>query len=208
MSETFELQSVADKTRLLVKADIAVMSIDLRGHGQSEGKRGVCTAYDLFHSDLEALLNKTRALYPDVPHILYGHSLGGGLVLDYGFSAAEDIKAIITSAPFIGLPKPPTAIIRSIAKLMRKIKPQGAMSQPLSGDKISTLPDEQAKYENDPLNHNHLGFGLAVDAVEAGERISRKAPQWDKPLLLLHAKGDQLTDFDTSEKFSQIAKNV
>jgi len=71
MSETFELESAADKTQLF----------DLRGHGRSEGKRGVCTGYDLLHSDLEALLNKTREFYPDVPHILYGHSLGGGLVL-------------------------------------------------------------------------------------------------------------------------------
>jgi len=82
------------------------------------------------------------------------------------------------------------------------------MSQPLSGDKISTLPEEQVSYETDPLNHNHLGFGLAVDAVETGQRISKKASQWDIPLLLMHAKEDQLTDFASSAEFAKVAKNV
>lgn len=192
----------------LAKAGIAVVALDLRGHGQSEGKRGVCTDYSFLHDDLEALLEKSRALYPDLPHILYGHSLGGGLVLDYGFSAADDIKAVITSAPFIGLPKPPPAIIRGIAKVMRKINPQGTMSQALTGEKISTLAEEQERYVKDPLNHSQLGFGLAVDAVEAGERIQTKASEWDRPLLLMHAKGDQLTDYDSSADFSKTAQNV
>lgn len=192
----------------LVKAGISVLAVDLRGHGKSDGKRGVCTDYNLLHDDLEALLEKSRSFYPDTPHFLYGHSLGGGLVLDYGFSAADDIKAIITSAPFIGLPKPPPAILRGVAKIMRKLNPQGTMSQPLTGEKISSLSEEQERYVNDPINHSQLGFGLAVDSVEAGERISRKAEQWKRPLLLMHARGDQLTDFSASEHFSQTGQNV
>jgi alpha-beta hydrolase superfamily lysophospholipase len=189
-------------------ADIAVVALDLRGHGQSDGKRGVCTNYDLLRGDLKALLQKTRALYLDTPHMLYGHSMGGGLVLDYGFAADKDIFGVIASAPFIGLPKPPPKIIRGVAKLIRKISPEASMSQPLSGDKISTLPEEQGLYENDPLNHSKISFSFAADAVEVGEAIAARAAQWTKPLLLMHAKGDQLTSFDASEAFASKAQNV
>ena len=192
----------------LVKANIAVVAIDLRGHGQSGGKRGVCTDYALLQSDREALLNQSRALYPETPHIVYGHSLGGGLVMDYGREAAADIRAMIASAPFIDLPKPPPAIVGLIAKIMRRLNPQGTISQPLTGEKISTLPEEQARYLGDPLNHNHISFGLAVDAVEAGKRVAASASDWTLPLLLMHAKGDQLTDFTASETFALSAKNV
>lgn len=192
----------------LVKANIAVVAVDLRGHGKSGGKRGVCTDYGLLHGDVESLLNEARRLHPDVPHLIYGHSLGGGLVMDYGRNAASDIKAMIASAPFIGLPKPPPAIIGMIAKIIRRINPQGTMSQPLSGEKISTLPEEQERYLSDPLNHNHMSFGLAVDAVEAGQRVADAVGEWRLPLLMLHAKGDQLTDFGASETFAKVAKNV
>ena len=35
--------------------DIAVVSLDLRGHGTSEGKRGVIKSYDDFRADLSNL---------------------------------------------------------------------------------------------------------------------------------------------------------
>lgn len=192
----------------LVKAKIAVVAIDLRGHGQSGGKRGVCTAYDLLHGDLNTLLDHTRSLYPDTPHILYGHSLGGGLVLDYGRAAAPDIKGLIASAPFIGLANTPPAIMGSIAKWLGRAFPNLTMSQPLTGDKISTLPEEQKLYENDPLNHSKISFGLAYDAVEAGSRVAASAANWTLPLLLMHAKGDQLTSYEESTKFAAQADAV
>jgi len=91
---------------------------------------------------------------------------------------------------------------------MRRLNPQGTISQPLTGEKISTLPEEQARYLNDPLNHNHISFGLAVDAVDAGHRVAASASDWTLPLLLMHAKSDQLTDFTASETFAQSAKKV
>ena len=198
----------AELAEAMGKAGIAVVAVDLRGHGNSAGKRGVCTDYKLLHGDLGALLDKSRELYPNLPHFLYGHSLGGGLVLDYGRAPGEDIKGIIASAPFIALPAPTPAIIGHIANLVRRVFPKATLSQPLSGDKISTLPEEQKKYENDPLNHNRISFGLAVDAIEAGKRVADHGPQWNTPLLLMHAKGDQLTSYEASAAFAKAAQNV
>ena len=49
---------------------IAVVTLDLRGHGKSEGRRGVVKSYDEFREDLAALLAKTQALYPHTPQVL------------------------------------------------------------------------------------------------------------------------------------------
>lgn len=198
----------AELAEAVGQSGIAVVAVDLRGHGKSAGKRGVCTDYKLLHGDLETLLEKSRVLYPDLPHFLYGHSLGGGLVLDYGRAPAPDIKGIIASAPFIALPKPTPAIIGQIANLVRRVFPMATLSQSLTGDKISTLPEEQRIYESDPLNHSRISFGLAVDAIEAGKRVAAHGPQWNTPLLLIHAKGDQLTSCEASAAFAQTARNV
>lgn len=187
---------------------IAVVALDLRGHGESPGARGVVSDYDDFRADLAALLDKARALYPARPLILFGHSMGGGVVLDYGFNPADDIRAIIASAPLIGLAQPVPAPVRFIAKLIGKIRPTAAMSQPIDGTKISNLPEEQTIYMNDPLNHGRLGFRLARAMVETGEAIAARADRWETPLLLFHSRQDQLTSFEASETFAARAKNV
>ena len=186
---------------------IAVVTLDFRGHGKSDGRRGVIKSYDDFRADLAALMTKTRALYPSAPHILYGHSMGGGIVLDHGSQNLDDLP-IIASAPFIA----PTASIpralRIFVELMAKILPKGVMSQPIDRTKISNLAEEQALYMDDPLNHGKLGFRLAEAMVKTGERLSQDAKNWDRPLLLLHSKADQLTSFQASVDFARAAKQT
>lgn len=187
--------------------NIAVVAVDMRGHGKSGGKRGVVKSYDDFRDDLDALLTQTRTLYPDTPLTLYGHSMGGGIVLDYGSRTADDMP-IIASAPLITLADPIPGALRAFAKFMGKIMPKGALSQPIDGTKISNLPEEQALYLNDPLNHGKMGFRLAEAMVSTGEHLQSDAKVWDRPLLLLHSKADQLTGFEGSRGFAELAKQV
>jgi len=186
---------------------IAVVTLDFRGHGKSEGRRGVIKSYDDFRADLAALLSKTRALYPITPHVLYGHSMGGGIVLDHGSQNLDDLP-IIASAPFIKLTDPISKALRTFVIFMGKLMPKGGMSQPIDGTKISNLEKEQTLYMDDPLNHGKLSFRLAEAMVTAGERLSNEAKNWDRPLLLLHSKTDQLTSFQASEDFARGAKQT
>ncbi len=187
--------------------NIAVVALDLRGHGRSPGARGVISHYDDFRADLAALLDQTRTFYAETPLVLYGHSMGGGLVLDHGLRGADDLP-IIASAPLIVLTEPIPKIVRGLAKLIGKLNPKGAMSQPIDGTKISNIPAEQALYLDDELCHGRLGFRLAEGMVSNGENIAEHAAEWDRPLLLLHSEADQLTGFDGSAGFAHAAKQV
>ena len=187
--------------------DISVVTLDLRGHGKSAGKRGVILNYDNFRQDLAALLAQTRSLYADVPLILYGHSMGGELVLDHGMQGVDNMP-IIASAPFLTPAEPIPAALRFVVKIMTKILPRGTVTQPIDGTKISSLEAEQSLYVNDPLNHGIMGFRLARAMVEMGEGLMEKASEWDRPLLLIHSKADQLTAFESSAAFAAAAKQV
>ena len=59
---------------------------------------------------------------------------------------------------------------------------------------------------DDPLNHGSMNAPLAVGMVEAGEAALSSAKNWDIPLLLMHAREDQLTDFAASMDFASRAK--
>lgn len=186
---------------------IAVVALDLRGHGKSEGRRGVIRSYDNFRDDLDVLLTKTRDLYPDTPQVLYGHSMGGGIVLNHGSRQLDDLP-IIASAPLITLTEPVPAALRLLVKALGKLIPKGAIGQPIDGTKISNLPKEQNIYLEDPLNHGKMGFHLAQGMVQNGEDLSQYAKNWDRPLLLMHSKADQLTGFQGSSGFASEAKQV
>ena len=54
----------------LVANQIAVVGVDLRGHGRTIGPRGVAETYNHLHDDLKTLLKQTASLYPTVPRFL------------------------------------------------------------------------------------------------------------------------------------------
>lgn len=191
----------------LNKNGISVVAIDLRGHGRTKGPRGVCKNYSELSGDLASLLTETKRLYPTLPHFLFGHSMGGGLVLHHGLTRDNDLAGFLVSAPLI-LPKDPVPKpLRALVKILRHVIPKGAIANPIVGSRVSTLPEQQDLYESDPLNHGRLGFGLAVSIIETGEGLYAEAKEWNKPLRLWHARNDQLTRFEATEHFAKLAKN-
>ncbi|MEV6930280.1 alpha/beta fold hydrolase [Dactylosporangium sp. NPDC051485] len=72
---------------------IDVYAIDHRGHGISEGERGIVRSLDVLARDASALVDIVRERRPGLPLVLGGHSLGGWVT-----------AAVITvdPAPFAG----------------------------------------------------------------------------------------------------------
>ncbi|MGB3457471.1 MAG: lysophospholipase [Litorimonas sp.] len=188
---------------------VQVVAADLRGHGRSDGKRGVIGGYDEFRADLAALLGKARSLHEGVkgPLVLFGHSMGGGLVLDHGLHHPDPgVDGIIASAPLVALAEPPPRPLEALMRGLARLAPKLALPQPIDGTKISTLPDEQTAYVEDALTHGTLGLKTAVDMVDTGASLTRDAAQWSLPLLVYHSPQDQLTDYDASRAFCEAAR--
>ena len=96
--------------------------------------------------DLKALLAETRERFAGVPHILYGHSMGGGLVLNQltsDPSTGHDLYGVITSAPLLKLVDPPNIILRGLVNVLCLLAPQLTLKNPIDGTKISTIKIEQ-----------------------------------------------------------------
>ena len=197
----------ADMAADLNAKNISVVTLDLRGHGRSEGRRGYCPDYNNLLGDVDALLAKSRALYPELPHVLYGHSMGGGLVLNHQLkSKSSEMRCVIASAPFIKPAETIGDVQRGLVKFLGKVAPKMTLGNKIDGSKISRLPEEQAAYLSDPLNHGNLGVGLAIGMVEGGEWIMENAANWKTPLLIVHAREDQLTAFAASQAFAEKAQ--
>ena len=195
----------------LERHGFAVVGLDLHGHGRTGGARGRCDSYERLREDVDMLLWEIRERFPGTPVILYGHSMGGGLVLDHvltrgGFVRdGQKLSGVVASAPLLEVVDVPPRPALALLRLIRRFHPKFALRQPISGDKISTVPAERAAYESDPLVHNRLGVGLGLDMMAAGKRSLARAGDFPLPLLLMHARGDRLTSFSASERFASVA---
>ena len=87
-----------DIAETFVNESFVVHLIDLRGFGYSGGPRGCSTIAEL-HSDIEVLLKQVSR---DLPLFLYGHSLGGMLILSLALRNPElNLAGIITTSALI-----------------------------------------------------------------------------------------------------------
>ena len=108
-----------EMSSVFVAQYIAVFSFDLRGHGQSGGKKGHANSINQLVEDMEIALMKCRSLFLEIPVFLYGHSMGGQIVASYldKKKSKEIAGAIISSAWFQLVNPPPSWQISLIKKL-------------------------------------------------------------------------------------------
>lgn len=183
--------------------NITVHAIDLHGHGQTEGKRGVADSVDILIDDVQALLAYSRLQNPNSPHILMGHSMGGNVVLSFGLKNPQSAyKAVIAQAPLIAPFEKVPAILKTVVAGIIKIAPRFAMKAKLDKEKISTLSHEQEAYITDPLNHGYLGGKLALSLFEHCDAIAASAETYPYDVLVTHGTKDRLTDFNASLDFA------
>lgn len=171
----------------------AMMAFDNLGHGKSGGKRGHTPTYQIYMDNIGELLAAAEKEYPLAPKILYGHSMGGNLTLNYALRNSPEIAGLVTTGAWITLPKPPSALLVGFGKLMKNILPSLLQPNNLDPNKVSTDPAEVAKYVNDPLVHNKISVNAGVEMLDAAKWLENYKGPATMPVLLMHATEDYLT---------------
>lgn len=178
-------------------AGIAVHGLDHRGHGKSEGARGVVDKLTDAAKDIGTLVDDVRE--PGVPLFLLGHSMGGPIALQHALDRPDTLRGLILSSPALTLgsgPLPLRLLARSrvVPLLISKARPELGMLQ-LDHEGISTDPAEVQAYADDPLVFH--GPLPARTTVEIAEFILTTFPRRTKelrlPLLAIHGEKDPIT---------------
>ncbi len=183
-------------------AGYAVLGFDLRGHGKSAGPRGHTPTYDVLMDDIGRLLDETAARYPGKPQFLYGHSLGGNLVINYAIRRKPAIAGVVATSPALRVTNPLPAVQVALAKVMNKLQPGLQMANGLALDGLARDPEVVRAYTSDPLVHNKISVRLAMGMLQAGEWALEHAAEFPLPLLLVHGSADKLTSAAASQEFA------
>jgi alpha-beta hydrolase superfamily lysophospholipase len=185
------------------KNGYSVFALDNRGHGKSEGKRGHAPTYGSYLDDIEVFLNYVTTQSAGQPIFLYGHSMGGNLVLNYVLRRKPTLKGIITTGPWIQLAFAPKPILITIGKLMRSIIPSFSQDSGLNQMHISKDPAVVEAYKNDPLVHGKITASASLSLLEAGDYLNEYAGEMPIPALIMHGDEDLLTSQPASEAFAK-----
>lgn len=185
--------------------DIAVITYDQFGHGKTEGKRGHNPGFEDVLDCVSYVLDKSKKVFGDHPTFLYGHSMGGNVVINYVLRRKHLLKGVIATSPFLKLAFEPPAWKLKIAKLLLKIAPSLTMGNELDIDAVSRDIQEVEKYKKDPLIHDKVSPNYSIVFIETGQWAIDHAGELKIPMLLMHGTGDQLTNYKASEEFAKNA---
>lgn len=184
----------------LTGAGYVLSALDLRGHGRSAGKRGD-TRFGAAMGDIDELLQDER-VHTQGPLFLYGHSLGGLIVLIYAIERDPDLSGLILSAPMVH-----TAVREQTAKvvatrILGRVIPSLTIAVGLDQTSLSRDPAVVEAYSSDPLVHGNTSVGLGIDGLQGMDRVLQGARSISLPVLLFHGGADRLNYLSGSKELA------
>ncbi|MCZ2126761.1 MAG: alpha/beta hydrolase [Anaerolineales bacterium] len=170
----------------------AFCAFDLPGHGRSGGARGHISSIEDFLQNIDRLLAEAKKRYPDLPIVLYGHSLGGILVLNYALKRKPNVKGVIATSSGLrtALEEQPLKIF--MAKLLGSLAPTVTLPSGLEVEAISRDEAVVQAYKSDPLVHDKMSLGFGKIMLGVIQWTLANVSEFPLPLLLMHGKSDRI----------------
>lgn len=199
------------------KQGYAVLGVDLRGWGQSQGygRNGVIDSYDGYLLDLNAAYQEVKKRYPDLPVYLQGESMGGAIALLSQIEGSVVVDGMILNAPAVrpGLSFGPLNSPNwlSDAGLWMLSQPgkvfpnmpafyHGGLMEWLGVGLILKEKDNQQRFLNDPHNtHKALPLGYFTGLHKATARVEDGLEKVSTPVLIQQGTRDLLVPLKSSE---------
>lgn len=172
-----------------------VFAHDHRGHGQTEasdaplGRFALRSGANLVIEDVLAMRGHARLEYPDLPVILFGHSMGGLIALNAAVADPDAFTALaVWNSNFnTGLSGHVARFVLSLERMLKgsdvpsSILPKAtfeAWGKSIAGrtsefDWLSRDPDVVARYAADPLCRFDASVSMWTDVLELAQRPMR-----------------------------------
>lgn len=179
-----------------------VLAFDQQGHGRSEERRGCIESYDSMLDDVSDFMDWCRA-ESDRPLVLFGHSMGGNIVLNYALRRENLPDGVISSSPMIRAASPPGWLLETVARFGLRYFPNFRLQSRVVAERLMNDPKEQSLLIRDELFHSKLSLRLAAALLDTGEWTIENAQRLSIDLLLTHGTEDLKTCHKASIEFAE-----
>lgn len=177
-----EEEHIIAAQKAMNEAGVAVLRVEMFGHGKSEGEFLKHTLYKWVGNAMD-VVKYAKSLDFVTDLYLSGHSQGGLLTMLVGGMFPDDFKAI--------LPLSPAWMI-----------PEGAREGDMLGLKFDPkhIPD-QIGYDQWILSGDYL---RVAQTIHVEDEIAR----FENPVLIVHGDADQIVPYSCAEKAQKLYKNA
>ena len=181
----------------LVKDGWQVSGIELRGHGDSEGKRGHVNRWSEYIDDLKAAAETVNG-----PHFLLGHSMGGAVILDaLRTEWPWPLRGILLSNPALGFAVEAPAWKIKLAGFLSRVFPTLSLGNEIDTQYLSRDTTVVEAYRKDPRVFKTITPRWYTEALAAITRIMAYAPSYKLPAFFLTSTADHLCDHTATVAF-------
>jgi alpha-beta hydrolase superfamily lysophospholipase len=200
----------------LQKAGYASIIPDQRGHGTPpEGAKnwyGQIPNYQCFVDDVISLSEVVRKMAPETPIVLYGHSMGGNIVintvLNLPAQEASLFNCAVLEAPWFALYKPPTALEVFMAKILTPIAPSFRFERKLNSALLSSDTERAESYVKDPLYHGFISMRMVTGILGGCDYAMENAARLPIPVYLAYADNELVVSNEAILQFAEKAGEI
>jgi alpha-beta hydrolase superfamily lysophospholipase len=182
----------------LAGAGYAVHLFDLRGHGESGGRRGHVERFADYRGDLArvaaAVLPAPDEAGAGPPAVLLGHSLGGLIALDAVLRRPEPFRGLALSSPFLASAFRLPPFVRAVAGATARLLPEADFPAALDPEGLSRDPEVVRRYREDPLVLRRLTAAWLGAVLDAQAEVFERAGEYRLPVLLLLGSADPIAE--------------
>lgn len=181
---------------------VEVFAWDLRGHGRSEGKRGVVRSFSDYCEDLLCFLEQVKKNRKGKTIFLLGHSMGG-LVnsLTIIKKGSLGFNGLCYSSPLMGIAVQAPAIKKKAANLLSDWLPTLTLYNEVPNKLVSQDKDILYELDRDPLRHDRINPRLFLDMLQYTEYVRTNADKIKLPVVLQQAGHDKVVNAHDSRTF-------
>lgn len=191
----------SELTSALNAAGYAAHLLDLRGHGQSGGRRAFVDRFDDYLEDLALFLGRVREAAAGAPLFIVGHSNGALVAASYLLRSPDEVRGAIFSSPYLRLKLKVSPIKIAAAKIVQRFLPALPMRNELRPEDLTRDVAIQQATRNDPLYQSIATPRWFTEAAAAQEAVLRRASEFVAPFLCLVGGADAIADPAAGRQF-------
>ena len=199
----------ADFAQTWLQRGFGTLAFDLQGHGKSDGWRGCIDSFDGLMLDIESAMLVLENRFPASQHILYGHSMGGNLVLNYGLrNRRPQPRSVVASGAFLRPKRLPSKLDLKMARAASILLPHYRLVAPVRAEGLTRDKSQQDAYRHDEFVHRMLSLRLGAAVLDAGHWAIQHARELNFPALVMHGSADELTCPEASRQFARNSNSL
>lgn len=189
----------------LVREGFEAALVDLRGHGQSDGRRWYVDSFDDYVSDFDGFYEKLRLEHPDRPRFVVAHSQGALVAALWAMGRAQDVAGFVLSSPFFGFATRPPLLKELGARLVGRVIPWLPIATGIDFGSLTSDEELQGWTARDHLYSRSTTPRLFVELKRASAEALARAAEFRAPLLVLAAGADPIADLEATRRFVDAA---